>query len=166
MLDRDHIKEYIGGFLILLLGAGAFVLGSQYSIGSLRQMGPGFFPVSLGAILSLLGVALLVGARIASPASTGGARVAPSPPTEAPTGFELRGPIAIVLSLAVFAVIGEYGGLVPATFAIVFISAIGERKNTIKNALVLAVIMVVVSVAVFAWGLGVQIPLFRFPWFG
>ena len=155
MLNHNRVKDYIGGLLILLLGAGALMVGSQYSFGTLRQMGPGFFPVSLGAILSFLGVALLVGAWIASP-----------PPTGCATKFGLRGPIAIVVSVATFAIIGEYGGLVPATLAIVFISAIGERENTIKSAFVLAMIMVVVSVTVFAWGLGVQFPLFRLPWFG
>ena len=155
MLNHNRVKDYIGGLLILLLGAGAFMIASQYSIGTLRQMGPGFFPVSLAAILSFLGVVLLVGAWTASP-----------PPTGRATKFEFRGPIAIVLSVAAFAIIGEYGGLVPATLAIVFISAIGERENTIKGAFVLAMIMVVVSVTVFAWGLGVQFPLFRLPWFG
>ena len=48
-----------------------------------------------------------------------------------------------------------------ATFAIVFISALGDRRNTVKSAFLLAAAMVVVCLIVFSWGLQLQFPLFR-----
>ena len=57
--------------------------------------------------------------------------------------------------------LGHWGGLLPATFAIVFISALGDRKNTIKQAFVLSLGMSVIAVVVFWWALQLQLPLFR-----
>ena len=149
-LGHKHVREYIGGVLMLLIGIGAAVKGGSYSIGTLSRMGPGFFPVSLGVIVALIGAVLLVGARLAPPES----------PKEVPPP-ELRGWLCIVLGVIAFGIIGRYGGLIPATFAIVFISALGERENTIKNALALAVLMVVFCLVVFAWALKIQFPVFR-----
>ncbi|MEJ0045599.1 MAG: hypothetical protein WDN04_05275 [Rhodospirillales bacterium] len=42
---------------------------------------------------------------------------------------EWRGWICIVASVLAFVVLGKYGGLLPATFAIVFIAALGDRDN-------------------------------------
>src|SRR5665213_1588605 len=60
-------KDYYGGGLMLLLGLGAMFQGSQYPIGSLSRMGPGFFPVALGAILALTGVAIAARAKASVP---------------------------------------------------------------------------------------------------
>ena len=114
-----RFKDYIGGTLMLLLGIGAMVQGQTYAVGTLSRMGPGYFPVALGAILAFIGVALLISARLAQPP----VEIKPLPP-------EWRGWICIILGVVAFSVVGKYGGLVPATVAIVFISAMGERQNT------------------------------------
>ena len=59
-----------------------------------------------------------------------------------------------------FVVIGVYGGLVPASFALVFVSALGDRRNTLKQAFLLAVGMVVIAIVIFRWALQLQLPLF------
>jgi hypothetical protein len=144
-----YIKDYAGGTLMLLIGIGAIVQGRTYAIGTLSRMGPGFFPVALGVILALIGLALLVSEALAKPHAT-----AESLPPE------WRGWICIILGIVAFIVLGKYGGLVPATFGLVFISAMGERKNTVRGAAILALLMVVVCVTVFWWGLQLQFPLF------
>ena len=118
------------------LGLGAILHGMTYQMGTLSRMGPGFFPVWLGAILALMGVAIVAGAAAAEP------RIE-----------EKRGPmhwrawILIPLSIVAFIVLGNYGGLLPATFALVFISALADRQNTLKNALVLSLAIMVVETA-------------------
>ncbi|MNI53324.1 Tripartite tricarboxylate transporter TctB family protein [compost metagenome] len=74
---------------------------------------------------------------------------------------DLRGSVCIILGILAFLLLGEYGGLLPATFAIVFISALGDRKNTIKQAILLSVAMSAIAVVVFWWALQLQLPLFR-----
>jgi hypothetical protein len=55
----------------------------------------------------------------------------------------------------------EYGGLLPAIFACVFVSALGSKTTHWKEALVLAACVTAFGVALFAFGLKVQIPILR-----
>jgi hypothetical protein len=82
-----------------------------------------------------------------------------------PPAFERRRPEwrgwgCISLGLVAFLVLGKYGGLVPAAFAIVFISALGDPKNSVRDAIVLAFAMVVACLAIFVWALGLPFPSF------
>jgi hypothetical protein len=145
-------RDYLGGTLMLLIGAGALAEGATYDIGTLNNMGPGFFPVALGVLMALVGLGIVVSTRLArrSTASTG------SPARRAEWGAWA----CILGGIAAFVGIGEYGGLAPATFALVFISALGDRTNTLKRAALLALAMVVISAVVFHWALKLQFPLF------
>jgi hypothetical protein len=143
-------KDYYGGGLMFLLGIGAIWKGFDYKIGTLSRMGPGYFPVAIGAILALMGVLIALGAK--SEATAGDDKKHPP---------EWRGWACIILANIAFVVLGRYGGLLPATFAVVFISALGDRQNSLKNAFLLAIAMVVVCLIVFAWALQLQFPLFR-----
>ncbi len=73
---------------------------------------------------------------------------------------DLRGCACIILGVLAFLLLGKYGGLIPATFAIVFISALGDRSNTVKQAAILALAMCVIATVVFWWALQLQLPLF------
>jgi hypothetical protein len=143
-------RDYYAGALMLALGLGAILEGRRYRIGTLSHMEPGFFPVALGVILAVLGVAIAATAKRSVPEGEE-KRLPP----------EWRGWFCICLSIVAFIVIAKWGGLIAATFAIVFISALGDRDNTLKGAALLAAAMAVIAVAVFWWGLSVQIPLFR-----
>lgn len=135
---------------MVALGIGAMLQGRTYQIGTLSAMGPGFFPVSLGAILTLTGMTIALNAK----AGEGGAEHDRRP-------AQWRAWFLIALSIVAFVVLGKYFGLVPATFAIVFISAFADRQNTWKSALVLAVAIVIMCALVFWWGLQLQFPLFK-----
>jgi Tripartite tricarboxylate transporter TctB family len=143
-------KDWVGGILVLALGLGTMLQSAQYPLGTLRHMGPGFFPMALGVILAACGAVILLSRR---PAASGNA-----PAKWAP---EWRGWFCICAGIVAFAILGQYGGLVPATFAIVFISAFGDRKNSLLAAGVLAGAMTAICVVVFWWLLQVQFPLFR-----
>jgi hypothetical protein len=148
-------RDYYGGALMCLIGLGAAVQGFNYSFGSLTSMGPGFFPTCLGVILILLGVGIAGTAKrpaLRAMARDDGAREAGGP--------QWRGWICILLSIVAFVVLGKWGGLLPASFAITFISAFGDRDNTWKSALILASIIAAVAAVVFWWLLQLQLPLF------
>ena len=146
-------KDYLGGALMVLLGVGAMVEGARYSIGSLHRMGPGFFPIALGALLTLIGIAIGVVAWLE--------RAPPADAARKPLPPEWRGWACIVGGVIAFIVLGRYGGLVPATAAIVFISALGDRENTIASALLLTALMLVICIVVFWWALQMTFPLFH-----
>ena len=147
--DR-YRKDYYGGALMVVIGLVAVACGVDYQVGSLRQMGPGFFPVAIGVLLALTGGAIALQASLSAPVEKKAARPG-----------EWRGWLCIVSALIAFVILGEHGGLVPATFAVVFISALGDRKNRLIDALVLALAIVLVSVVVFWWALKIQLPLFQ-----
>ena len=147
---NKYNKDYYGGGLMAILGLAAIVEGVSYKVGTPSDMGPGFFPVALGAVLTLTGILIAATAKSAMLAGAEKHRKA-----------EWRGWICICLSLVAFVIFGRYGGLVPATFSIVFISAMGDRQNTFKSAFILSLTMVVVSVIVFSWALQMQFPLFQ-----
>lgn len=142
-------REYWGGALMVLIGLGAVIQGRQYSIGTLSRMGPGFYPVALGAILALVGLALIATARFSKVQVEDKAL----PP-------EWRGWLLICASIVAFVVLGKHGGLVPATFAIVFISALADRENTLLSATMLALATVAICIVVFWWALQMSFDLF------
>src|SRR5690606_27988988 len=137
--------------LLCTLGLAVVLIGSNYSWGSLARIGPGFFPMALGALLIFLGALCLFIGGTSSDEEDG----------EHQASSQWRGWCAIVGGVIAFIVIGKYGGLVPATFALVFISALGDRTHTVSSALLLSVFITGVGVLIFSWGLELQFPLFR-----
>ena len=142
---NNQQKGLLRRALMVLIGLGAICGGTDYHIGSLSHMGPGFFPAALGGLLALTGVLLAISAR-------SGETTAPAPGEGHGHGLpDFRGGACILLGILAFLLLGHYGGLLPATFAIVFISALGDRKNTIKQAFLLSAAMVAIAVVVFWW---------------
>ena len=147
---NQYNRDYYGGALMLIIGLAAAAQGTSYRVGSLSQMGPGFFPTALGVLLALVGAVIAATAHRGRDAAL-----------ETPRAPEWRGWLCITLSIVAFIVLGRYGGLIPSTFAVVFISAMGDRQNTPNKALLLSLAMVVICVVVFWWALRMQFPLFR-----
>jgi hypothetical protein len=117
-------------------------------------MEPGLFPAMLGVLLILLGLAIAKGAPSTLNKHTDGGveEIAPS---------QWRGWSCIIGALLAFILVGKFGGLIPATFVLVLVSAMGDRKHTLRSAVTLAAAITVVGVLVFSWGLQLQFPLFR-----
>ncbi|MDM0045914.1 tripartite tricarboxylate transporter TctB family protein [Variovorax dokdonensis] len=149
-------KDYYGGGLMIIVGLAAAYAGLSYHVGTPAHMGPGFFPVAIGVLMAITGAIIALGAR--NQPDTG----------KEPAGHghgdgmpDVRGGICIILGVLAFLLFGVYGGLVPATFAIVFISALGDRTNTVVQSVLLALAMCMVAIVVFWWGLQLQMPLFQ-----
>ena len=152
-------KDHLGAALLIALGASVLLLGMGYRTGTLNHMGAGFVPVVLGALMIFVGLAIGVTSAAPQPAAAGGLELpAAHAHSDKP---EWRGWLCILGGVIAFVLIGEHGGLVPATFASVFISAMGDRQNTWKSAALLGVAMVVFGVIVFHYGLRIQFDLFR-----
>jgi len=152
-------QERIGGGLMMALGGYVAVQGFAYRVGGLTRMGPGFLPVALGVMLVLVGVVLLLRAG-AAPVVVALPETMLAEDGE-PAGAEWRAWGLILFSIVAFVTIGRWGGLAPATFAIVFISALADRDNTPRQAATLAAAMTVVAAVVFHWALQIQFPLLQ-----
>jgi hypothetical protein len=159
-------RDHVAGALMAVTGAAVAVAALGYEIGSLRAMGSGFFPLVLGVLLALVGSAIVATtprgrvdvASISEPTpSLPKDEAAPSPHA---TRFDPRGWGCILAALLAFVLLGDHGGLVPASFAAVFVAAMGDRGNRPRDALALALVMTAFAVIVFHCGLHVLLPLF------
>jgi hypothetical protein len=72
-----------------------------------------------------------------------------------------RGWLCILGGTLAFVVLGQHGGLVPASFASVFVAALGDRQSTVKASALLAATLTLFCLVVFHFGLKLQLPLFQ-----
>jgi hypothetical protein len=143
-------RDYYAGALVMLLGAGAALVGSRYDIGDLRRMGPGFFPTALGILLAFIGVLIAGSASVNTSAGAVEASMRP----------DWRGWFCIVSGAGLFIILAAHAGLVPATMACVFVAALGDRTNRWTEALALATGVTIFGTLLFAYVLRIQIPMF------
>jgi hypothetical protein len=145
-------RDYYAGGLMLLLGLGAAMTGTGYKFGTLARMGPGFMPVVLGIVLAFLG--LLIAATALGSSEDDDKRFLPDNPQWFGWACILGGPIA-------FIILGQYGGMIPAVFACVFICALGDKTGTYKSSAILAAGVTVFGVILFHYLLSIPFPLLR-----
>jgi hypothetical protein len=150
IMSFAHRRDYYAGGLMVLIGGGAAVIGGQYQMGGLTRMGPGFFPTALGVLLAVLGI-IIAGTAAYTPASTAN--------EAAPMHPDWRGWFCITAGAFLFIGLAGHGGLLPATFACVFVAAMGDRENTWKEAALLAAGITVFGTALFAYVLHIEIPI-------
>jgi hypothetical protein len=138
-------KDVWAGIMLIAIGMGAIFIARNYPFGTALRMGPGYFPVILGALLTVFGLFILAcGLR-------GGERIA---------GFSsLRALILLPLSLILFGVLMEHGGFVPAMIVLIFGSATASTQFRFVEVLLFSVALTAASAAVFVWGLGLPYPL-------
>lgn len=122
MSEIEKTPHRVAGFNTLELAAGAVVLAvgliiafesMTYDMGSMRNVGPGIFPMLLGFVLAGLGVAIILEGRVSL-------AVAPSVPW--------RAMLSICAALGSFALLIQSFGAYVAIFALIFLSGLAERK--------------------------------------
>ena len=138
---------------LLFGGFGLFVslyAATHYQLGSAIRMGPGYFPTVIGALVALLGLALTLSAlRIPGP------RI---------PRLHWR-PLLLILAAGVaFGYLLKPLGLVLATAVLVVVSALGGHEFRWREALALAAVLVLFSIGVFVYGLGLPFPLWPQAW--
>ena len=143
-------RDFYAGGLMILFGLVMAVKGPSYKLGTLMHMGPGFLPTALGVILIILGI-LIAAAAIPAPISDD-ERILPEHPQWWGWACILAGPI-------MFIICGRLGGLIPAIFACVFVSALGDRTATWRGTLGLSVVVTAFGVGLFSYVLHVPMPL-------
>jgi hypothetical protein len=147
-------RDFCAGGLMILFGLVAAVNGPNYRFGTLGHMGPGFMPTVLGVVLVLLGIVIAGTASVGSAEGeeAGSENILP----EHPQWFAW---LCILSGPALFIVFGSIGGMAPATFACVFVAALGDRLSTWKSALGLATVITVSGVLLFHYVLQIPMPV-------
>ncbi len=139
-------------FIVFALGTPEFldrIVGAKliggYQMGSSVRMGPAYFPVLLGGLLTFLGLLVLLDAIVEE-----GPKVAT---------FHFRPLIWIGFSSLAFAYLLKPLGLVLASAALVFISAYGGHEFKWKEVAIMSVVLVIFSVLVFVKALALPFPI-------
>lgn len=139
-------KDFWAG--LMFIGVGAFFMIwalIHYQMGTAVRMGPAYFPAVLGGMLAVLGLLVLAGSlAIQGP---------PVPP------FAFRPLILISLSCVVYGYVMKPLGLIGATAALVFISALGGHEFKWREVTILFLVLIVFSILVFVKGLTLPFPI-------
>lgn len=139
----------ICGLTFIALGGFFIYQCLNLELGTAFRMGPGYFPLILAAILTLLGIVVLVQAT----------RVKGEPMGP----LALRGMLFILPAPVFFGLTVRGLGFVPSLFFAALIAAFASSRMKPAMALVLAAAITAFSVAVFSYALG--LPFERFgPW--
>jgi Tripartite tricarboxylate transporter TctB family len=150
-------KDFFSGLMFTLVG-GAFAWGawSQYTVGTGARMGPGYFPLLLGAILVILGALITFYSLVE--------RTADGDPVGA---FAWR-PLILILgaNLAFGVLLGGLPsiglppmGLIAAIFALTIISSKAGSSFVWREVILLAIVLSAGSYVTFIWMLNLQMPV-------
>ena len=142
-LHRDHWA----GLLLIVLGAVFGFAATERPLGTMMEIGAGFFPLALSILLAALGVAI--------------ALAAPREPAVPVVTADWRGWSCIIGGMVAFLGLGYWFGLAPGTFACVLIAAFGDRTTKIPGGLILAACVTAVGVFVFSRMLQVPFPVLQ-----
>jgi hypothetical protein len=139
-------KDFWAGLMFIAFGLFAAVWAyANYQMGTAVRMGPAYFPIVLGGLLTLLGLSVFVeGLTIKGP---------PIP------NINLRPLILISAACVVYGYVMKPLGLVIATAFLVFISALGGHEFKWREVAILYVVLIIFSILVFVKGLTLPFPL-------
>ena len=146
-------KTFFSGIMFTCVGA-AFALGAgNYNVGSAARMGPGYFPLIVGVLLTLLGLVVIATAFKGQDA--GGDPVGKI--AWKPLGFIIGANLLFGILLAGLRSIGLPAmGLVLAIYALVVVACMAGTNFSMKMSLVRATGLAVGSYRTFIVGLKLQ----------
>ena len=149
-------KDFFSGLMFMGVGV-AFAWGaSNYTIGNGARMGPGYFPMALGVLLTILGGVITFKALVVE--TVDGDKIG---------AFAWKPLVFIILANLVFgAMIGGLPsvhlppmGLIAGIYALTFIACLAGDKFILKEAVVLGTILAIMSYFAFIKLLNLQFPV-------
>lgn len=152
MERRRSFPDVLAGGLFVLIG-GAFAVGSLgYGLGTPLRMGPGAFPLLVGAIVVALGLAIVIKGLIAGEVVSFGS-------------IPWRAVAVIVLAVVFFGFTVRGLGFVPTSAVTALLTTLASARVRPLTAVAVAAGLTVASTLIFVVGLQLRIPLWG-PWLG
>ena len=147
---KDARKDLGAGGVFVAFGLAFALTARTYEVGSALRMGPGFFPLVLGSLLVLLGLAIAVKAFVAPERG----ELGPVP---------WRSAVLLVAAILFFGFMVRDLGVAPTLLVSVLLAALAGRGMRILPAVVIAGALTVLSVLIFIVALQLPLPLLG-PW--
>jgi hypothetical protein len=146
-------KDFFAGLMFLVVGLGFAWGATTYNIGTGARMGPGYFPLLLGILLAVLGLAIVLEALVVE--TEDGEKVGKI--GWKPLFFIIAANVAFGVLLGGLPSIGLPAmGLIAAIYALTFISSLGGDTFNLKEVTILATLLAVVSYFTFVYALSLQ----------
>ena len=147
-------KDFFSGLMFMGVGL-AFAWGATtYSVGQGARMGPGYFPLYLGVLMTILGAAITFSSLVVE--SVGGDKVGKW--AWKPLFFIILANLLFGVLLAGLPSVGIPAmGLMAAIYVLTFVSSMAESGWKVKNTFILATILAAGSYVAFIMALKLQI---------
>jgi hypothetical protein len=149
-------RDFFSGLMFLIIGI-AFAWGAtKYTVGQAARMGPGYFPLMLGILLAILGSAILFESMVVE--TEDGEKVGKI--AWRPLGFIVGSNVIFGILLGGLPALGVPAmGLIVAVYGVVLVAAQAGDQFRIKEVLILATILAVLSYLAFIKLLNLQFPV-------
>jgi hypothetical protein len=148
-MSSRSMRDIVSGTALIALGMFVSIYAfATLNLGSPTRMGPGLFPFALGILLALLGILIVIPAL-----------VTPGPMEK----VAWRSIIAVTASICVFAGAVRPLGIIPAIIMMIVVATLAETKIKPLELLGLVVLVPLAAWLIFIVGLGVPLPLIRWP---
>jgi hypothetical protein len=150
---RPYLPDLLAGGVFALLGLAFAIGGARYDVGSALSMGPGYVPLLLGGILTVLGLVIVAQAFLGGDEQTR----ALADQERRPVPWV---PAALLLAGVLFFGATVRGlGLAPALFVTTFLAALAGHRTGVVRALVTAAGLTALCLVVFVSLLQLRLPL-------
>ena len=149
-------KDFFSGVMFMGVGV-AFAWGAtSYNVGDAARMGPGYFPLMLGVLMTILGVAITFKALVVE--TMGGDKIGKW--AWKPLFFVILANLVFGVLLAGLPSMGVPAmGMIVAIYALVFIASMAEDGWKFKTTLILATVLAIGSYLAFVLALKLQFPV-------
>ena len=149
-------KDFFAGLMFLATGI-AFAWGAtNYTIGEGARMGPGYFPLMLGILLSLIGVFIVFEAMVVE--TEDGEKIGKA--AWKPLFFIIFSNVIFGICLGGIPKMGIPAmGLIVGIYALTFVAALAGDEFKAKEVAVLATVLAVISYLAFIVLLKLQFPV-------
>ena len=149
-------KDFFAGLMFSITGA-AFAIGAtNYTIGDGARMGPGYFPLMLGIVLTVLGAIVVLQSMVIE--TEDGDRVGTI--AWKPLCYIIGANLLFGICLGGIPKVGIPSlGLIVGIYALTFVSALAGDEFNFKEVVVLATVLAILSFVAFVWLLNLQFPV-------
>jgi len=136
-------KDFWSGLMFCAFAVVGLLAARGYNLGATGKMGPGYFPLLLGVVLAGLGVVLIARSVVIDGEPLPQFRVLPL--------------AMIALAVCLFGVLIEPAGLIVALAVLIVVTAAAGAQFRLLETLALTVALIVFSIGVFVYALGLSI---------
>jgi hypothetical protein len=148
--DWRNNRDFFAGLVYITTGAVGMIIALDYPFGSALRMGPGYFPTVLGGMMIAFGVAVLLMGVKNNEKIKG--------------GWSIRALIVLPIAAVVFGYVMEHVGFIPALALLIPLAAASGNEFKWKEIIPLTIGLIVISLSIFIWGLGLPYPLIKGLW--